>query len=52
MTVLWQHLDDTNPAKNTIFIIDNGKGMTSRQLNNWAIYRLSKFIRKDHQGKL
>ncbi|WAR15911.1 SMHD1-like protein, partial [Mya arenaria] len=27
-------------------------GMTSRQLNNWAIYRLSKFIRKDKRSKV
>ncbi|EEC20501.1 conserved hypothetical protein [Ixodes scapularis] len=33
--------------KSTILVMDNGKGMTSWQLNNWAIYRLSKFIRKD-----
>uniref|UniRef100_T1ITP1 SMC hinge domain-containing protein n=1 Tax=Strigamia maritima TaxID=126957 RepID=T1ITP1_STRMM len=32
--------------KSTIFVIDNGNGMSSRQLNNWAIYRLSKFSRK------
>ncbi|XP_060561375.1 structural maintenance of chromosomes flexible hinge domain-containing protein 1-like [Ruditapes philippinarum] len=31
----------------TVYVIDNGKGMTSRQLNNWAIYRLSKFNRKE-----
>ncbi|ESO82055.1 hypothetical protein LOTGIDRAFT_135415, partial [Lottia gigantea] len=38
---------DENTNKNSIVFIDNGKGMTPRQLNNWAIYRLSKFIRRD-----
>ncbi|CAH1772323.1 unnamed protein product, partial [Owenia fusiformis] len=45
------HFDDANPSKNYVFVIDNGKGMTSKQLNNWAIYRLSKF-RRDKYGKL
>ncbi|CAN7988256.1 unnamed protein product [Ixodes hexagonus] len=42
-------LDDssTQMEKSTILVMDNGRGMTSWQLNNWAIYRLSKFIRKD-----
>jgi hypothetical protein len=39
-----QHLDD-----NYIFVLDNGRGMSSRQLNNWAVYRLSKFIRKERK---
>ncbi|XP_070535302.1 structural maintenance of chromosomes flexible hinge domain-containing protein 1-like [Ptychodera flava] len=43
---------DESPAKNQICVIDNGCGMTSRQLNNWAIYRLSKFIRKEKKGQL
>ncbi|XP_056603015.1 structural maintenance of chromosomes flexible hinge domain-containing protein 1 [Triplophysa dalaica] len=30
-----------------IVVMDNGCGMTSQQLNNWAVYRLSKFIRND-----
>ncbi|XP_065844298.1 structural maintenance of chromosomes flexible hinge domain-containing protein 1-like [Oscarella lobularis] len=30
-----------------VCVLDNGRGMTSRQLNYWAIYRLSKF----HQSK-
>ncbi|XP_062594603.1 structural maintenance of chromosomes flexible hinge domain-containing protein 1-like [Saccostrea cucullata] len=46
------HFDDGKPSNNAIFIIDNGKGMTPRQLNNWAIYRLSKFKRKDKRGKV
>lgn len=27
-------------------MVDNGRGMTSKQLNNWAVYRLSKFTRQ------
>ncbi|XP_060084908.1 structural maintenance of chromosomes flexible hinge domain-containing protein 1-like [Ylistrum balloti] len=46
------HIDDGNPSRNCVYVIDNGKGMTPRQLNNWAIYRLSKFIRKDKRGKV
>ncbi|XP_022088750.1 structural maintenance of chromosomes flexible hinge domain-containing protein 1-like [Acanthaster planci] len=42
---------DESGDKSMICIIDNGKGMTSRQLNNWAIYRLSKFIRKERRPK-
>ncbi|XP_065840856.1 structural maintenance of chromosomes flexible hinge domain-containing protein 1-like [Oscarella lobularis] len=37
------HFDDV-PC---VCVLDNGQGMTSRQLNYWAIYRLSKF----HQNK-
>lgn len=39
--------DSTQMERSTILVMDNGCGMTSWQLNNWAIYRLSKFIRKD-----
>ncbi|XP_014770922.1 structural maintenance of chromosomes flexible hinge domain-containing protein 1 isoform X1 [Octopus bimaculoides] len=45
------HFDEGNPNRNCIFVLDNGKGMTPRQLNNWAIYRLSKFIRKDKRRR-
>ncbi|KAG8133498.1 hypothetical protein E2320_011373, partial [Naja naja] len=38
--------DDTQ-GKPAVVVIDNGRGMTSKQLNNWAVYRLSKFIRQD-----
>ncbi|KAH9491932.1 Structural maintenance of chromosomes flexible hinge domain-containing protein 1 [Bulinus truncatus] len=41
------YLDDSTVSKNCIVVIDNGKGMTPRQLNNWAIYRLSKFTRQE-----
>ena len=45
-----QHFDDANPNKAVIFVVDNGKGMSSHQLNNWAIYRLSKFNRREQKG--
>uniref|UniRef100_A0A3P9NMP1 Structural maintenance of chromosomes flexible hinge domain containing 1 n=1 Tax=Poecilia reticulata TaxID=8081 RepID=A0A3P9NMP1_POERE len=34
-------------GKPAIIVLDNGSGMTSKQLNNWAIYRLSKFTREN-----
>ncbi|XP_041823548.1 structural maintenance of chromosomes flexible hinge domain-containing protein 1 [Melanotaenia boesemani] len=34
-------------GKPAIVVLDNGCGMTSKQLNDWAVYRLSKFQRKD-----
>ena len=46
-----QHFDDSAPQRSCIVVIDNGKGMTPRQLNNWAIYRLSKFIRREKKFK-
>lgn len=45
------HFDDSAPQRSCIIVIDNGKGMTPRQLNNWAIYRLSKFIRREKNFK-
>lgn len=33
-------------GKPAVAVIDNGRGMTSKQLNNWAVYRLSKFTRQ------
>ncbi|KAK2176981.1 hypothetical protein NP493_627g01019 [Ridgeia piscesae] len=44
------HLDENYPSRNMVIVLDNGKGMTSPQLNNWAIYRLSKFIRRERKG--
>ncbi|XP_048363519.1 structural maintenance of chromosomes flexible hinge domain-containing protein 1 isoform X2 [Sphaerodactylus townsendi] len=46
---------DDAQGKPAIAVVDNGRGMTSKQLNNWAVYRLSKFIRQgdfesDHSG--
>ncbi|XP_043921496.1 structural maintenance of chromosomes flexible hinge domain-containing protein 1 [Protopterus annectens] len=49
-------LFDETQGKPSIAVIDNGRGMTSKQLNNWAVYRLSKFTRtegvaeSDHSG--
>ncbi|XP_068438024.1 structural maintenance of chromosomes flexible hinge domain-containing protein 1 isoform X2 [Clinocottus analis] len=40
---------DETLAKPTVIILDNGCGMTSKQLKNWAVYRLSKFSRKDEE---
>ena len=39
-------------GKPAISVWDNGQGMTSRALNNWAIYRLSKFNRHEPYHKL
>uniref|UniRef100_A0A3Q2CPS3 Structural maintenance of chromosomes flexible hinge domain containing 1 n=1 Tax=Cyprinodon variegatus TaxID=28743 RepID=A0A3Q2CPS3_CYPVA len=36
---------DRTFGKPAIIVLDNGCGMTSKQLNNWAVYRLSKFTR-------
>ncbi|KAJ8277634.1 hypothetical protein GJAV_G00077880 [Gymnothorax javanicus] len=47
---------DESQGKPAVVVLDNGSGMTSKQLNNWAVYRLSKFTRKssefesDHLG--
>ncbi|KAG8571143.1 hypothetical protein GDO81_011539 [Engystomops pustulosus] len=38
-------LFDESLGKPAVAVIDNGKGMSSIQLKNWAIYRLSKFRR-------
>uniref|UniRef100_F6W7J0 Uncharacterized protein n=5 Tax=Ciona intestinalis TaxID=7719 RepID=F6W7J0_CIOIN len=40
---------NTSTAEHMLCVYDNGQGMSSRQLNNWAIYRLSKFNRKDRR---
>ncbi|NWR94804.1 SMHD1 protein, partial [Furnarius figulus] len=39
-------LFDDSQGKPAVAVIDNGSGMTSKQLNNWAVYRLSKFTRQ------
>ncbi|XP_044184398.1 structural maintenance of chromosomes flexible hinge domain-containing protein 1-like [Acropora millepora] len=38
---------DESVGKPVVCIVDNGGGMTSKELNNWAIYRLSKFNRQN-----
>ncbi|RMC15537.1 hypothetical protein DUI87_07731 [Hirundo rustica rustica] len=48
-------LFDESQGKPAVAVTDNGSGMTSKQLNNWAVYRLSKFTRQgdfesDHSG--
>lgn len=48
-TIEIQMLFDENPGKSAVIVLDNGCGMTSKQLNNWAVYKLSKFTR-DPQG--
>ena len=40
--------DDTI-GKAVVCVVDNGAGMTSKELNNWAIYRLSKFNRQNER---
>lgn len=44
--VLFPQLFDDSNGKPAVAVIDNGRGMTSKQLNNWAVYRLSKFTRQ------
>uniref|UniRef100_A0A6P8HCY5 Structural maintenance of chromosomes flexible hinge domain-containing protein 1-like isoform X2 n=1 Tax=Actinia tenebrosa TaxID=6105 RepID=A0A6P8HCY5_ACTTE len=34
---------DDATGRHAVCVMDNGGGMTPRELNNWAIYRLSKF---------
>ncbi|XP_068251946.1 structural maintenance of chromosomes flexible hinge domain-containing protein 1 isoform X1 [Nyctibius grandis] len=48
-------LFDESQGKPAVAVIDNGRGMTSKRLNSWAVYRLSKFTRQgdfesDHSG--
>lgn len=38
---------DESQGGPAVVIMDNGRGMTSKELNNWAVYRLSKFNRDD-----
>ncbi|XP_069777834.1 structural maintenance of chromosomes flexible hinge domain-containing protein 1 isoform X2 [Narcine bancroftii] len=55
-TIQVRLLFDESQGKPAVAVIDNGRGMTSKQLNNWAVYRLSKFTRteddveSDHSG--
>ncbi|XP_045903847.1 structural maintenance of chromosomes flexible hinge domain-containing protein 1 isoform X2 [Micropterus dolomieu] len=39
-------LFDETLGKPAVIVLDNGCGMTPKQLKNWAVYRLSKFSRK------
>ncbi|XP_029001668.1 structural maintenance of chromosomes flexible hinge domain-containing protein 1-like isoform X1 [Betta splendens] len=38
---------DESLGKPAVIVLDNGCGMTPQQLNNWAVYRLSKFTREN-----
>ncbi|KAF7669972.1 hypothetical protein LDENG_00105580 [Lucifuga dentata] len=42
---------DETLGKPAVIVLDNGCGMTSKQLNNWAVYRLSKFSRENAKCK-
>ncbi|KAM9337171.1 structural maintenance of chromosomes flexible hinge domain-containing protein 1 [Symphorus nematophorus] len=44
-TVEIRMLFDETRGKPAVVILDNGCGMTTKQLNNWAVYRYSKFKR-------
>ncbi|XP_053198801.1 LOW QUALITY PROTEIN: structural maintenance of chromosomes flexible hinge domain-containing protein 1 [Scomber japonicus] len=46
-TIEIRMLFDETLGKPAVIVLDNGRGMTSKQLNNWAVYRLSKFLRDD-----
>ena len=43
---------DDSVGKPAVCVIDNGAGMTPKELNNWAIYRLSKFNRRNGRKML
>ncbi|CAN9506377.1 unnamed protein product [Ophioblennius macclurei] len=38
---------DKTLGRPALIVMDNGCGMTSKKLNNWAVYKLSKFTRED-----
>ncbi|KAK7881734.1 hypothetical protein WMY93_030143 [Mugilogobius chulae] len=42
---------DESYCKPAVIVWDNGCGMTSKQLNNWAVYKLSKFKRENGSGQ-
>ncbi|XP_071341029.1 structural maintenance of chromosomes flexible hinge domain-containing protein 1 isoform X2 [Trachinotus anak] len=46
-TIEIRMLFDESLGKPAVIVLDNGCGMTSKQLNNWAVYRLSKFNREN-----
>ncbi|CAK6970217.1 structural maintenance of chromosomes flexible hinge domain-containing protein 1 isoform X2 [Scomber scombrus] len=49
-TIEIRMLFDETLGKPAVIVLDNGCGMTSKQLNNWAVYRLSKFLRDDSKS--
>lgn len=50
-TIEIQMLFDENQGKHAVIVLDNGCGMTSKQLNNWAVYKLSKFTRDSQSNQ-
>lgn len=48
-TIEIRMLFDENLGKPAIVVLDNGCGMTSKQLRNWAVLRLSKFTRENSE---
>ncbi|XP_044195403.1 structural maintenance of chromosomes flexible hinge domain-containing protein 1 isoform X1 [Thunnus albacares] len=46
-TIEIRMLFDETLGKPAVIVLDNGCGMTSKQLNNWAVYRGSKFVREN-----
>lgn len=42
---------DDSLGKPAVIVLDNGCGMTCKQLNNWAVYKLSKFRRDSPSGQ-
>lgn len=46
-TIEIRMLFDETLGKPAVIVLDNGRGMTAQQLNNWAVYRLSKFTREN-----
>ncbi|XP_054620867.1 structural maintenance of chromosomes flexible hinge domain-containing protein 1 [Dunckerocampus dactyliophorus] len=40
-------LFDETHGKPAVVVVDNGCGMTAKQLNNWAVFRLSKFSKPE-----
>ncbi|XP_059182783.1 structural maintenance of chromosomes flexible hinge domain-containing protein 1 isoform X2 [Centropristis striata] len=45
-TIEIQMMFDETLGKPAVIVLDNGCGMTFQKLNNWAVYRLSKFASK------
>ncbi|XP_020791330.2 LOW QUALITY PROTEIN: structural maintenance of chromosomes flexible hinge domain-containing protein 1 [Boleophthalmus pectinirostris] len=46
-TIEIRMLFDESYGKPAVIVWDNGCGMTSKQLNNWAVYKLSKFNKEN-----
>lgn len=48
MDIAFFQFFDESQGGPAVVVTDNGRGMTAKELNNWAVYRLSKFNRDDH----